>query len=519
MADKKYVIAIDSGTQNIRAIMFDRTGKEVASAEAPIEPYFSLHPGWAEQNPSDYWSKLCQASRAMMKKAKVPREEIGAMGITSQRTTFLTVDREGTPLRPAIVWLDQRRVEYPPPLSLGARAVFNLPVISGLMKYVRENSKYLWIKCNEPDIYRKTAKFLLITGWFVKKLTGEFRESRGMVNVLWPIDLKKFAWYTYKFLYEIFGLKPDHLPELCDQDEILGYITKTASRETGLPEGLPVIVGGGDKQSELLGAGGLNSETGVISFGTLTTLNVITKKYVTDKQWRFFAWPGAIPCTWNIETYINRGFWMVTWFKEELGHRESIEAERRGVAPEVVLDEVIRSIPPGSMGLMLQPHWGPLSNNKFAKGSIIGFGDVHTRAHIYRAILEGLGFELRRLYEIINAETGITLKELRVGGGGSRSDAAVQIAADIFNLPVSRMATSEIGSLGAAVSATVGSGMFSSFDEAVSSMVKKIHTFEPDPKNRRIYDDLYRQVFLATYEKLEPLYMKIASITGYPPAQ
>ena len=516
MADKKYVIAIDSGTQNIRAIMFDLAGNEVASTQAPIEPYFSLHPGWAEQNPADYWSKLCLATRALMKTTKVSRKEIGAVGITSQRTTFITVDKDGNPLRPAIVWLDQRRNENPPPLSLAARTVFSLPVISGPMYYVRANSKYLWIKCNEPDVYRKTAKFMLITGWFVKKLTGEFRESRGMVNVLWPIDLRKFDWYKQKIIYEAFGLEPGHLPELCDQDRVLGHITAAASRETGLPEGLPVVVGGGDKQSELLGAGGLDSRTGVISFGTLTTLDIITRKYASDKQWRFFAWPGAIPGTWNIETSINRGFWMVSWFKQEFGLREAIEAEKRGVAPEAVLDEVIRGIPAGCMGLMLQPHWGPPPNDKFAKGSIIGFGDVHTRAHIYRAILEGLGFELRRLYEVINSQTGTTLEELRVGGGGSKSDVAVQIAADIFNLPVSRMATSEIGSLGAALSAAVGSGMFSSFEEAVSSMVRKVRTFTPDPVSRRIYEDLYNKVYLRTYEKLEPLYREIAAITGYP---
>lgn len=516
MADKKYVIAIDSGTQNIRAILFDRNGNEVASAQAPIEPYFSLHPGWAEQDPADYWTKLCRATRALMKKVKISPEAIGAVGITSQRTTFITVDRDGKPLRPAIVWLDQRKNENPPPLSLAARAVFSLPVISGPIDYVRQNSKYLWIKCNEPEVYRKTARFMLITGWFVKKFTGEFRESRGMVNVLWPIDLKKFDWYTQKIIYEAFGLVPEHLPELCDQDRVLGHITKSASRETGLPEGLPVVVGGGDKQSELLGAGGLDSRTGVISFGTFTTLDIITRKYVSDKQWRFFAWPGAVPGTWNIETYINRGFWMVTWFKQEFGLREAIEAEKRGVDPETVLDEVIRAIPPGCMGLMLQPHWGAPANDQFAKGSIIGFGDVHTRAHIYRAILEGLGFELRRLYEIIRSETGITLEELRVGGGGSKSDVAVQIAADIFDLPVSRMNTSEIGSLGAALSAAVGSGMFSSFEEAVSSMVRKVRTFTPNPVSQRIYNELFHRVYLRTYEKLEPLYKDIASITGYP---
>jgi sugar (pentulose or hexulose) kinase len=168
---------------------------------------------------------------------------------------------------------------------------------------------------------------------------------------------------------------------------------------------------------------------------------------------------------------------------------------------------------------MLQPHWTPLIYSKYGKGSIIGFGDVHNRAHIYRAILEGIGFELKRQYEIVRKKTGIPLKEIRVGGGGSKSDVAVQIAADMFNLPVSRMGTSEICALGAAIDAAVGTGMFSSFKDAVSAMVKKGRTFNPDPANNRIYEALYKDVYLQTYRALEPLYKKSAKITGYPAPQ
>jgi sugar (pentulose or hexulose) kinase len=217
--------------------------------------------------------------------------------------------------------------------------------------------------------------------------------------------------------------------------------------------------------------------------------------------------------------FIYRGFWMITWFKQEFGHREAIEAKERGVAPEVVFDETIREIPPGSLGLMLQPHWTPMIYDKFAKGSVIGFGDVHNRAHLYRAILEGIGYELKRLYAISVKKTGVPLKEIRVGGGGSKSDVAVQIAADMFNLPVSRMSTSETCALGAAIDAAVGTGMFSSFQEAVASMVKKGRTFTPDPANHRIYQALYKEVYLQTYKSLEPLYRRVAKITGYPAIQ
>jgi len=517
MGEKNYVIAIDSGTQSVRAVLFDRQGNEVAIEQASHEPYFSLKPGWAEQNPEDYWAKLCQVTNGLMSKIAVDPEEITGIGITTQRGTFVPVDKEGSPLRPAIIWLDQRTVVDPPPLSLAAKVLFGVAGMSEAIKYVRKNSKFLWIKRFEPDIYKNTYKFMQISGWFANKLTGEFKDSVGMVTGLWPLDYKKLKWHSLQPAYEAFALDRAHLVDVYTPDTVLGHVTKKASLETGLPVGLPVVVGAGDKQSELLGAGAIEPNIGVISFGTATCMEVITKKYIAEKNMKFFTWPAALPNTWDIEMFIFRGFWMVTWFKQEFGYREALEAQKRGIAPEAIFDEVIRDIPPGSMGLMLQPYWSPMIYDKYAKGSVIGFGDVHTRAHIYRAILEGIGYELRRLLEIVHNKTGITLDEIRVGGGGSKSDMAVQIAADIFNLPTSRMATSEIAALGAAIDAAVGTGMFDSFEQAVASMVKRGKTFEPVPANHRVYNDLYNEVYKRTFKVMEPLNKKIAHIIGYPP--
>ena len=516
MTDKNYVIGLDSGTQSVKAVLFDSQGSVVAITQAPHDPYFSLQPGWAEQRPEDYWAKLCQVTNALMKKITIDPNEIAGLGITTQRGTFVPVDPQGNALRAAIIWLDQRKVPDPPPLSTVVKVVSGITGMSEAINYVRNNSKFMWIKKCEPDVYKKAFKFMQISGWFVKKLTGEFKDSVGMVTGVWPLDYKKLSWHNIKLAYEPFGLEPEHMVDIYTPDTVLGHVTAKASAETGLPEGLPVVVGGGDKQSELLGAGAIDQGIGVISYGTATCMEIITKKYITDNNLRFVTWPAALPHAWDLELFIMRGFWMVTWFKQEFGHREAMEAEKRGVAPEVIFDEVIKTIPPGSMGLMVQPYWSPTVSAKFAKGSIIGFGDVHTRAHIYRAILEGLGYELRRLYEFLNEKTGVTIKEIRVGGGGSRSDVAVQVTADIFNLPVSRMATYEICALGAAIDAAVGTGMFASFEDAVASMVKKGRIFEPDAQSYRIYDDLYQGVYTKTYGVLDPLYKKIASITGYP---
>ncbi|MFO7568592.1 MAG: FGGY-family carbohydrate kinase [Smithellaceae bacterium] len=518
MKDKKYIIAIDSGTQSIRAVLFDLQGNEIALARADYEPYFSDAPGWAEQNTQDYWEKLCFVCQTLMGRIAIDPGQIGGIGLTSQRNTVIPMDANGNALRPGIIWLDQRTVQNAPPLGKALSLVLKFAGLLDAIRYAQKNSKFLWLKQHEPEIYERTYKFVQATGFFVRKLTGEFRDSTGMMAGIWPFDYKAMRWYgaAFQFIYNIFGIERKHCVELFSPDRVLGHITARAAQETGLPEGLPVVVGAGDKQCELLGAGAIDPHIAVISFGTATAMEIITHKYIKDAQLRFFTWPAALPKAWDIEMFIYRGFWMVTWFKQEFGMREALEAKKRGVAPEVVLDEVIRDIPPGSLGLMLQPYWSPSVSNQYTKGSIIGFGDIHTRAHIYRAILEGIGFELRRLQEIVQDKTGIEIREIRVGGGGSRSDVAVQIAADMFNLPVSRMGTSEISSLGAAIDAAVGTGLYATFDEAVAAMVRKGKTFYPHPLHHRIYSQLFNEVYKKTFKVMEPTYRKIAKITGYP---
>jgi sugar (pentulose or hexulose) kinase len=513
--DKEFIIGVDSGTQSVRAIVYDRQGNELVVAQAPHDPYFSLKPGWSEQKPEDYWKKLCLVTNKVIKSKRFDRKKLAGLGITTQRGAVIPVDREGKPLRNSIIWLDQRYTDNPPPVNKTIKLLFGILGKSEVVNLVQRNSRFTWIYTYEPEIYKKTHKFCLISGWFVKKLTGEFHDSASMFVGYWPLEHKKFDWYGIEGVLDLFNVRREHLPKLYKPDEILGYITKRASRETGLPEGLPVVVGAGDKQSEPLGAGAITPDIGTISLGTASTLSVVTRKYIEDRKVRFFTWCSAMPGAWVMECFIYRGFWMARWFLQEMGQREAMEAKKRGVAPEAILDKVIGDIPPGSLGLMLQPYWTPLTSLKYSKGSITGFCSAHTRAHIYRAILEGIAFELRRQSEIVQKGTKVPLRELRVGGGGSRSDVAVQIAADIFNLPTKRMRTHENCALGAAIDAAVGTGMFSNFEEAVQSMVATGQEFNPIDKNHEIYNELYNDVYLKTYDALAPLYKRGSEITGY----
>jgi sugar (pentulose or hexulose) kinase len=221
-----------------------------------------------------------------------------------------------------------------------------------------------------------------------------------------------------------------------------------------------------------------------------------------------------VPDAYSLEIQIYRGYWMVSWFKSEFGHHEQRLADERGIAPEELFDELVRAVPPGSDGLVLQPYWSPGIKlpGPEARGAIIGFGGEHTRAHLYRAILEGLAYALRDGADRTNRRTGVPITELRVAGGDSQSDQAMQITADVFGLPASRPHLYEASGLGAAIDAAVGLKLHPDFETAIREMTRLGDTFEPNPQAQAIYEEIYRQVYGKLYGRLKPLYEALRNI-------
>ncbi len=230
------------------------------------------------------------------------------------------------------------------------------------------------------------------------------------------------------------------------------------------------------------------------------------------------AYSAAVPGRYNSEVIVQRGYWMVNWFKREFAQQEVQQAQELGVSAETLFESFLHDSPPGAMGLVLQPFWNPGVRipGPEAKGAIIGFGDVHTRAHLYRAIIEGIAYALREGKERLEKRNRVSVQSLRVSGGGSQSDAIMQITANLFNLPAERPHTSETSGLGAAINAAVAMGLHADYASAVAAMTRPGKRFEPDPEVARQYDALYRQVYRKMYPRLSPLYRSIRKITGYP---
>jgi sugar (pentulose or hexulose) kinase len=512
-----HILAIDNGTQSVRALVFNLRGKLVHKVRVPIEPYFSRKPGWAEQHPDYYWQNLCRACQELWQEG-VSRDAIAGVSVTTQRATMVNVDREGEPLRPAIVWLDQRRTEGLEPVGGLWGLAFKLVGMAETVAYFQAEAEANWIRTHQEELWDATHKYLFLSGYLTYRLTGRFADSVGCQVGYVPFDYKRLRWAGPRdWKWRAVPVDRDKLPELVPPTEPLGEITAEAARETGLPAGLPVVAAAADKACEVLGSGGLKPHVGCLSFGTTATINTTHKRYIEVIP-LIPPYPAAVPDAYSLEIQIYRGYWMVSWFKREFGLREKRLAEDRGVEPEELFDTLVEEVKPGSMGLMLQPYWSPGVKvpGPEAKGSIIGFGDVHTRAHLYRSILEGLAYALREGKERTERRSGVPITELRVAGGGSQSDAAMQITADVFDLPASRPHTYETSGLGAAIDAAVGLGLHPDFETAVGEMTRIGETFYPNPATRELYDGLYERVYKEMYRRLQPLYEEIAAITGYP---
>lgn len=509
------LLALDCGTQSVRALVFDPRGNLLAKQRIPIEPYYSTAPGLAEQDPEVFWQALCDACQGLWTHG-ADASSIAAVALTTQRGTVINLDKQGKPLRPAILWLDKRRTEGLPPVGGLWGIAFKLIGASSTVAYLQAEAEANWIRTHQPDIWNATHKYVFLSGYLTFRLTGRFVDSVGCQVGYMPFDYKAQTWArSWDWKWQALPMDKRLLVDLVPPASLLGEISSTAANAIGVRAGLPLIAAAADKATEVLGAGALQPHIGCLSYGSSATINTTHTRYIEVIP-LIPPYPAAMPGAYSLEVQIFRGYWMVTWFKHEFGDREQRLAQARGTEPETLFDELVRAVPPGSQGLILQPYWSP--GLRFpgpeARGAVIGFSDVHTRAHLYRAMLEGLAYALREGAERTTRRSGVPITELRVVGGGSQSDAAMQLTADVFGLPAARPHVYEASGLGAAMDAAVGIRLHPNFETAIREMTRRRDTFEPDGHTHAHYNELYQRVYKPMYQRLQPLYRALQTISN-----
>ncbi len=510
MNKRPLVLTIDFGTQSLRTALIDNQGNIQAIIKKTYEPaYISLKAGYAEQDPDFYWNYLIDCLKQLTSKYSELLPNIIGATITTFRDTSVQLDVNNKPLRKCILWLDQRTIKPKEKLPLLHRIAFWIVGMKPTVELNRARTVAHYLKQEERDVWAKTKKYVGISTYLTYKLTGNLVDSVSSLTGHYPMHFKHRRWYRDGALKgRIFGIPNRMLPELRQPGELLGVISNEIADLVGLPRGIKLVATGSDKACETVGLNALNKDVGAISYGTACTIEVSNKKYHSPEPF-LPAYPAAVPGFYNMEVQVYRGYWMLTWFTKEFASELTDEAKIQEMAVEELLNSKLSDIPPGSDGLVLQPYWGPGLSRPISKGAIIGFSDIHTREHLYRAIIEGIAYALREGLESIEKSQRKKIKELKISGGGSQSDAICQITADIFGLPVSKVQTYETTSLGAAIATFLALGEFKDLEEAMKAMSHPTVRYEPNEVAHQQYEFIYKKVYLKMYPRLKDVYKEI----------
>lgn len=507
---KRLLLSIDIGTSGCKLAIFNQQGDVVCTYLAEYNTYY-LQTGYAEHDVSDWWKVICQGIKYFKREQNINPEEIAAIGVDGLSWAGLPVDKEGNPLRRCMIWLDRRAEKQARWMKeeIGEEKLVQLNGNPVDPAYIVP--KMLWIKENEPDIYRKTYKFLQSNGYIVYKLTGKFSQDYSQGYGFHFFNMKEGK-YEQKIASDL-GISLDLVAPLYNCQEIVGTVTTKAARETGLVVGIPVVAGGLDAACCTLGAGVITPGQTQEQGGQAGGMSIQLDKAVIHPQ--LILGYHVLPDQWLLQGGTVGGGGTLRWFNQQLGTYEKQLADKRGISSYQVMDKEANEIVPGSDGLIFLPYMAgersPIWNSK-ARGVYFGLSYDKTRAHLIRAMMEGVGYSL--LHNLKTAEeVGAVVKELNSVGGAANSRVWTQMKADItgkkINVPYSDHATT----LGAAILAGVGAGVYQNFEEGVEKTIKIQRTHEPDMANHQIYQDYYH-LYLELYEKLKGSYNKLYDLAN-----
>lgn len=510
---KHIVLVFDIGTQSTRALLISSDGQVIAKAQKGHHPaYISKQSGWAEQEADFYYENICRVARQLKEGFPEAYAAAEAVTLTTIRCTSVCVGSDGKPLRPAILWLDQRRAKGRPRLKPWGAAAVKAAGMTKTLRLQYEKSHCNWIRENEPEVWAKTDKYVLLGTYLNYKLTGRMADSTASIVGYVPYDFKNRRWKGKNDLVRpVFDIPDRMMCTLVPPGTPIGRLTAQAADDLGLSCELELIATGTDKACEILGLGCVNKRRAALSFGTTATVTFTTGDYMEPESF-IPPYDSILPGHYTPEIEIFRGYWLISWFKKEFAQKEVMEAIDLKVSPEEVLNKRLKEIPAGSDGLVLQPYFTPNLTMPEAKGAVIGLSDVHTRIHLYRAIIEGINFALMDGLRHMEKRGGFKFEEIRVGGGGAQSSEICQITANMFGLPVIRTQTHEVSGIGVPSRPLWSLGVFKNYREALTAMDTQKDIFKPDRRQHEIYQRLYEDVYKQIYPKLAGIYEKMSDL-------
>ncbi len=484
-----YFLGIDTSTTSSKALIIDDQGSVIAVASSP-HTLQTPKPLWSEQSPLEWWEAVSASIKSVLEKAGIGGERIGAVGLTGQMHGLVLLDEAGRVLRPAILWNDQRTQSQCDEIHrrIGKEKFIQITGNVALTGFTAP--KILWVKENEPDVFAKAKHVLLPKDYVRYKLTGEYAMDKadGAGTVLF--DLKARDWSDE--VLSALDISREWMPKTFEGTEFTGYVTDEAARLTGLKVGMPVAAGGGDQAAGAVGMGVVEPGIVGLTVGTSGVVFAATPSALIEPAGRLHAFCHAVPGMWHFMGVMLSAAGSLQWFRDTL-------------APDMSFDDLLKeaeAIPAGSEGLQFLPY---LSGERtphpdpLARSAFIGLTLRHSRAHMTRAVLEGVAFGLKDSFTLIqNAGLG-AITQVRASGGGTKGALWQQILASVLEAELVTVNTTEGGAYGAALLAGVGVGAWSDVVSACKACVKITGSTLPNS----VDVDVYRKSY-AVYQELYP---------------
>jgi glycerol kinase len=482
-----FVAALDLGTTGCRTYIFDLAGSIISSDYQEWESFYP-QPSYVEQDANLWWESIKKTTEGAIKKSGIDISEIVSLSVTNQRETIVPIDREGNTLHNALVWQDRRTTDQVDFIKskIGIDKIYRTTGLT-IDPYFSA-TKILWFKDEKPEIYQKTHKFLLVSDYIIYKLTGKFYTDHSNASRTMLFDINRFK-YSEDIASEL-EIDLDKMPEAIESGVEIGEIN---TEEILFDKKTLVVSGAGDQQSAALGVGVVSPGKVKLTTGTGSFMLAYLEKPNFDPNKRVLCSCHAIPGVWVQEASIFTTGAFLRWFRDELGNEESRIAEEQNQDPYVILTEEAEKSPIGANMLLAIPHLvgaGAPHWNPYARGLIYGLSLGHKRRDIVRSILEGVAFEVKKNLEVFS-ELGIIPQELKLTGGGSRSDFWNQIYSDVLGITCVRNVIEEATSLGAAILAATGAGLFSDVVSAAENICKVDKKWIPDINRQNIYSKIY----------------------------
>lgn len=509
---KRYLAGIDIGTSGCKSIIIDETGQVVASDIAEY-PLYTPQPGWAEQNPEDWWSATAKSMARALQASGIDPSLLAGVGLSGQMHGMVALDENHQVIRPAILWNDQRTAKQCQEILDAVGGADRLiGYTNNLMLPGYTGGKILWLRESEPHLYEKTRLILNPKDYIRFRLTGEFATEVSDASGTGLFDVRNRRWSDD--LLALLGIPKTLLPPCFESDEVTGRVTGRASQETGLPEGLPVVGGGGDAVIQTTGMGLI--EEGILGtiIGTAGVVAMGLDSFKDNPGGRLQLFCNNSPNLWHVMGVTLSAGGSYQWFKNTLCQEEKAQAAQTGTDVYELLDRSVSSSPPGSKRLIFLPYLGgercPHADPA-ARGTFVGLSLLHNKADLARAVMEGVTYSLKHCTELINTlDRRMRITSIITSGGGSRSPVWRRIQADVFQLPVRTLSGSgEGGAYGAAIVAGVGCGVWNSLAEAAENLKTETETL-PNPQMAGVYEELY-EVYKESYPALKSVFDKLAA--------